>query len=75
MRENCLQGVVNSKGADQLMCSLISTCVIRLLESIISRLTTSEISDLNVALSETPKTGFLVKKPILIYAQWDDKPQ
>ena len=42
----CLQGFANNKGADQCahLHSLISTFVIRLLESIISKFDTSEIS-------------------------------
>ena len=55
--------------------SLISAFVIRLLESIISRLDTSEISifwlvsvaeqsGLSLAMLETPKTGFLKTMPI-----------
>ena len=55
--------------------SLIRANVIRLFESIISRLATSEISifqlvsvaeqtPLSVALSGTPKTGFLATRPI-----------
>ena len=55
--------------------SLISAFVIHLLKSIISGLATSEISlfylvsvaeqtGLNLALSETPKTGFLTSRPI-----------
>ena len=54
--------------------SLISAFVIRVLESTISKLATSEISTfmlvsvseetvLKLALSETPKTGFLAKRP------------
>ena len=44
-KKTCLQGFANNKGADQPVHprSLISTFVIRLLESIISRLPTSEI--------------------------------
>ena len=68
---------MNNKGADQPAHprSLISAFVIRLLESIISRLATNEISffylvsvaeqaGLSLALSETPKTGFLATRPI-----------
>ena len=64
------------KGADQPAHPgrLISTFVIRLLESIISILATSEISifwlvseaeqaGLNLTLSETPKTGFVASRP------------
>ena len=44
--ETCLRGVKNNKGADQPAHphNLISPFVIRLLESIISRLATSEIT-------------------------------
>ena len=75
--KTCLQGIANNTGADQPahLRSLISTYVIRLLESIISRLATSEISifwlvtvaeetGLKLTLSDTPKTGFLVTRPI-----------
>ena len=55
--------------------SLISACVIRVLESTISKLATSEISffrlvsvaeqaGLNLTLSETPKTDFVATRPI-----------
>ena len=55
--------------------SLINTFVIRLLESIVSRIATSESSvfylvavadyaGLNLTLSKTPKTGFLATRPI-----------
>ena len=67
----CLRRFANNKGADRPAHphSLVSAFVIRLLESIISRLATSEISifylvsvaeqaGLNLSLSETPKTGF-----------------
>ena len=70
--KTCLRGVANHTGADQPAhpCSLISALVIRFLESIISKVATSEISifllvsvaeetDFSVDLSETPKTGFL----------------
>ena len=63
---------MNNKGTDQPAhpCSLISAFVIRLLESTISKLATSESSifllvslaegtGLSIALSETPKAGFL----------------
>ena len=45
-KKNCLRGFANNKGADQPAhsLSLISAFVIRLLEIIISRLATSEIS-------------------------------
>ena len=70
--KTCLRGFANNTGADQPAHprSLISAFVIRFLESIICKLSTSEISifelvsaaeqaGLNLILSETPKTGFL----------------
>ena len=76
--KTCLWGFANNTGADQPAHprSLISAFVIRFLVSIISRLATSEISifklvsvaeetGLKLALSETPKTGFLATRPIL----------
>ena len=75
--KTCLRRFANNKGADQPAHprSLISANIIRYLESIISRLTIGEISvfwlvsvadetGLSVALSETPKTGFLTTRPI-----------
>ena len=75
--KTCLRGFANKKGADQPAHprSLISAFVIRLLQSVIYRLATSEISIrylisvaeetcLKLALSETPKTGFLAMRPI-----------
>ena len=75
--KTCLWWFANNKGADQPahMRRLISTFVIRLLESIISLLSSSKISifqlvcvdeetGLKLALLETPKTGFLAKRPI-----------
>ena len=74
----CLRGVANNKGADQPAHtrSLISAFAIRLLESIISKLATSEFSifyivsvaeqaGLNLTLPETPKTGFVATRPII----------
>ena len=68
---------MNNKGADQPAHSrsLIIACVIRVLESTISKLATSEISFFqlvsvaeqagsNLTLSETPKTGFVASRPI-----------
>ena len=68
---------MNNTGADQpeLQRSLISAYVIRVLESIIFKPATGEISifqlvyvaeetGLKLALSETPKTGFLATRPI-----------
>ena len=75
--KTCLWG--NNTGADQPAHpnSLISVFVIRFLESIISRLATSQISifwlvslaelaGLNLTLSETPKTGFVAWRPIYL---------
>ena len=75
-KKTCLREVANNTGADQPAHphSLISAFVIRFLESIISRLATGEIptfqlvfvaeeNDLKLALSETPKTGFVVMRP------------
>ena len=75
-RKPVFGGFANNKGADQPAHtrSLISTFVIRYLESIISRLASSEISTfslvfvaeetgLNLTFSETPKTGFLASMP------------
>ena len=69
--KTCLPGFPNNKGADQPAhpCSLISTFDIRIFESTISKLTTSEISifqlvsvaeetGLSLALSQTPKDRF-----------------
>ena len=73
MRETLSLGCVNNKGTDQFahMNNLISSFVISLLEKMISRLATGEIlifylvfvaeqASLNLTLSDTPKTGFLV---------------
>ena len=70
---------MNNTGADQPSHRhrLIRAFVIRFLESIISKLATGEISNfslasvaeksgLKLALSETPKTGFLATRPIFI---------
>ena len=72
----CLWRVANNTGADQPAHprSLISAFAIRLLESIISRLATGNISifklvsidegtGLSLALLETPKTGFVATRP------------
>ena len=77
MLETCLGWFANNKGADQPAHphSLISAFAIKCLESIISRLATSEISifylvslaeqaGLILTLSETPKTGFVASRPI-----------
>ena len=71
------RGFVNNKGADQPAHPhrLISAFVIHVLESIISKLATSEIfifelisvaeeTGLNLALMETLKTGFVATRPI-----------
>ena len=76
-RENLSLAFENNKGAGQPAHPrrLISAFVIRLLESTISKLATSEISivklvtvaeesDFSIALSETPKTGFLTTRPM-----------
>ena len=76
-KKTCLWEFANNKGADQPVHSrsLISAFVILLLESIISRLATSEIlsfyvvsvaeqAGFNLTSSETPNTGFLRAKPI-----------
>ena len=75
--KTCHRGFGNNTGADQPAHphSLISVFVIRFLESIICKLATGEIStfqlvsvaeetDLKIALSETPKTGFVATRPI-----------
>ena len=75
-RKTCLRGFANNKGADQPAHprSLISAYVFRFLKTIISKLATCKFSTfyvvsvaeqagLNLALSETPKTGFLVTRP------------
>ena len=75
--KTCLRGFANNTGTDQPVHprSLISAFVIRLLESIICKLATDKISifklvsvaeetGLKLALSDTPKTGFLPTRPI-----------
>ena len=77
--KTCLPGVVNNTGADQpahlRSLILISTFFIGFLESTICKLAAGEISifylvsaaeetGLKLALSETPKTGFLATRPI-----------
>ena len=77
----CLWEFAKNTGADQPahLRSLISAFVIRFLESIICKLATGEISifqmvsvakytGLKLALSETPKQGFLVTRPKLYKA-------
>ena len=88
-REKTFRGVANNKGADQPahQRSLISAFVISLLESMTFRLASSEISifylvsiaeqsGLNLALWETPKTGFVMTRPILCVCEqqelWQD---
>ena len=78
-QKTCLPGFANNTGADQPAHphSLIRAFVICFLESIISKLATGEISifqlvsvaeetGLNLALSETSKTGFLAMRPIQV---------
>ena len=75
--KTCLRGFANNKGADQSahQRSLISAFVIRILESTISKLATSEISTFwlvsvagetgwSPAFTETPKTGFIATRTI-----------
>ena len=75
--KTCLRRIAYNKGADQPAHprSLISAFVIRFSERIISKLATYESSifllvsvaeetGLSLALSETPKTGFLATWPI-----------
>ena len=75
--KTCLWGFANNTGADQPAHprSLISAFVIRFLERNMCTLATGEISIfklvsvaeetvLKLALSETPKTGFLATRPI-----------
>ena len=77
--KTCLRGFANNKGADQPahLRSLISAFVIRFFENIICKLATGEISifkivsvaeetSLNLALTGTPKTGFLAMRPNLV---------
>ena len=76
-KKTCLRWFANNTGADQPAHprSLINAFVIRFLESIISRLAISEISNfsivclaeetgLSLAFSKTPKTGFVPLRPI-----------
>ena len=82
----CLRWFANNQGADQPAHphSLISAFVIRLLKSIVSRLSTSEISHfllvsvaeqvgLNLTLSKTPKTGFLATRPISVHVPFQTR--
>ena len=75
-KKTCLRGFANNKGSDKpaLPRRLISAFVIRVLESIISKLATIEISifelvsvaeetGLNLTLSDTTKTGFVLARP------------
>ena len=77
VQENLSLGVANNRGANQPAHtrSLISTFVVRLTERLMSRHSTSENSmfllvsvaeqaNLNITLSETPKTGFAAVLPI-----------
>ena len=76
-RETCLRGFANNTGADQPAHprSLISAFVIRLMESIICKLATGEISifqlvsvaeetGLSLVLSGSLKTGIVTTRPI-----------
>ena len=67
-RETCLRRLANNTGADQPAHprSLISAFIIRVLESTISKLATTvaEQTGFSLALSETPKTGFVATRPI-----------
>ena len=76
-RENLSSGSANNKGADQPAHPrrLLSTFVIRCLESIISKLASNEISifqlvsvveetGLCLAMSEAPETGFVAMRSI-----------
>ena len=78
--KTCLRGFANNNGADQPAHPrrLISAFVIPLMERIISQLASSEISifcivsvaketGLSLALSETPKTGFVTTRPICFF--------
>ena len=80
MLENLSWGFANNTGANQPAHShsLISAFVFSILESIICKLYTSEISIFKLvsvaeekgfkfALSETPKTGFLATRPIFTW--------
>ena len=75
--KTCLRGFANNTGADMLAHPriLISAFVFRFLASIICKLATDEISifwlvnvakdtGLKLALSDTPRTGFLAMRPI-----------
>ena len=76
-RENLSSEIADNKGADQTAHTrrLISAFVIRFLKTVISRLVLSEIAiflrvcvaeqaGLSLALSETPKTGFVATRSI-----------
>ena len=75
-RENLSSVFANNKGTDQPAHprSLISAFVIRLLEHIISKFATGEVSIVSVAeetgfslaMSETLKTGFVALQPIFL---------
>ena len=79
--KNCLRWFANNKGADQPAYprSLVSPFVIRYLEGIVAKLaqckiplfsllSVAEETGLSLALSETPKTGFVATRPI--YFSW-----
>ena len=74
--KTCLRGVANYTGADQPAYprSLVRAFVIRFLESTICKLASGEIltfqlvsvveeTGLKLAMSETPKTGFVASRP------------
>ena len=76
---NCLWGFVNNKWADQPahLRRLTNAFVVHVLESIISRLVTSEITVfelvsvaeeicVSLTLLEIPKTGFVALRPIYV---------
>ena len=74
--KTCLRGFANNKCVDQPAHQrrLISAFVIRFLKSIISKLASREIfvageTGLSLALSETSKTGFSRRGPILLCDQ------
>ena len=68
--KTCLRRFANNNGADQPahLGSLISPFVIHFSKSSICKLATDEISPeetgLSLVISETPKTGFVVSRPI-----------
>ena len=84
--KTCLRGFANNKGADQPAHprSLISAFVIRILDSIISKLATGEISifylvcvaretGLSLAFSETRRQVLSRRCPYIVFHKADDK--